>query len=124
MTTPVERMRAIAWGRELLTMLQADPAVPEDLKQAARRLQATYPRASDLLKELQHGGSTFPTEAVLSIEPARPLFENVQARRAGSPETQLQARFTLRHFPLRRWAGDLYAAALSCHVDDWLAPDP
>lgn len=120
MTTPVQRMRALRWGLELLSLMRADQTVPETLRQHAAELQPNYPTPDELSELLALRAKLLPRPVADAIEEAGRLFEDLDRSGQGVEGTRRQLLFTLRHFPLR---GDaFYMADFGAFggVSDWL----
>lgn len=101
MSTPVERMRALRWGFELLGAMQQDPSLPPACVVQASCLADIYPTPQALAHLLTSDSRAWPFEFGLAIEQARDLFQHVHFMGLGSPETRRHTLFTLRHFPLQ-----------------------
>jgi len=122
-TTPVERMRALRWGYELLGAMQQDQSLPSEYVARATCLADVYPTPQALAQLLERDSCAWPFEYGLAIDQARGLFEDVQHAGLGSPETRRHTLYTLRHFPLQRAKAWVAAAASPDALGAWLAPE-
>jgi len=120
-TTPVERMRALRWGFELLGALQKDRSLPSEFVERASCLARAYPTPRALVQLLACDSRAWPFEYGLAIDQARSLFQDVQQAGLGSPETRRHTLYTLRHYPLQDAKAWVNAAASSDGLGVWLA---
>lgn len=123
MTTPVERMRSLRWGRELLESLQSDTSLPEGFAARAALLAPTFPTPQALTRLLEADVPRWPPEFSVAIDGARLLFEEIQFDGHGSRQTRRDVLYTLRHFPLQRASTWAAAASVPGGLRNWLAPE-
>jgi len=100
MTTPSERMRALRWGWELLGTLRHDELISPALARRAEEIALRYPTPSALIELLKSDNPSLPADFGETLDTARLLFQEVQFGSNGKLQTQRDAMFTLRHFPL------------------------
>ena len=119
MTVPIERARAIHWGRDFLDRLPQDASLPEPVIAEAMRIAWAYPTLEEFDDRLRSGAPGLPTKWVQAFLDAFRLFERLSMSGLGSAKTRDLLMYTLRHFPdemsIRILAG---AVAL----DAWLLP--
>lgn len=99
MTMPVERMRSLRWGAQLLDLIQQDGDLEVGIRRRAARLMSSYPQPSDLVALLEAHAMALPAEMGAAIDAARSLFEQIHSSAIGSAKTRHLALYTLRHFP-------------------------
>ena len=119
-TVPHERTRAIRWGKDMLASIQADDAIPTDLRTRAREIDAGYPTALALRDWLAAGKNGLPTGWATGIGSAYELFIAVQWPAVGYETTRRELTATLRHFP-DPYTVDLIATGFE-PIARWLLP--
>ena len=123
MTMPVERMRALRWGHELLSAIQGDVTLPESVRARANGLSDHYPSARSLHDLLTVRARALPAAWADSIEAAGHLFEELQFSGAGTTETRRHLLYTRRHFPSRGAAQAVARPGQLGTLSDWIAPE-
>ena len=106
MTIPIERMRALRWGGELLEAIQKDDSVLESFKRRAELVVWRYPTSDSLIGLIMSGAERLSRDVAEAIDEAGILFEDLQRSGFANTATLRLAMFTLRHFPLRGTALD------------------
>jgi hypothetical protein len=123
MTIPIERLRAIGWGRELLFTMRFDVTLPSHLRIEALALEDNYPTKAELLALVTAGPGAFPKAWGASIEGARSLFQKVHLGDLSSQTTRRDAYYTLRHFPEAGWSKTAEAATALGQLGEWIERD-
>lgn len=101
MTIPVERMRALRWGYELLQEMGQDQSLPEWARARASALQVVYPVPHALAQHVVNERGGLPKPWADAMSEALELFENVSFSGQGSVRTRRSLLFTRRHYPDR-----------------------
>jgi hypothetical protein len=122
MTTAEERTRSLRWAHELLSEIDSDPMVAEDLRGRARALVETFPSPEAIQELVESQADRLPERMATAIESARTLFVDIQLSATGASSTRNSLLYTLRHFPLKG-AADHAKRRFAGGVDDWLARD-
>lgn len=97
MTTHDERLRALAWGRELMQDLVADPSMKLEMRDRAAALLNGYPEADSIKARLEDLGDAALLDAAQKIEGTIGLLAFLQ--REPSEAWAERARHVERHFP-------------------------
>ena len=123
MTIPVERMRALRWGHELLAEIQEDPKLPKRLKRRAKEIALHYPAPLELVRLLEANADELPHELGVAINDAARLFNELRCSRYGTEQTRRSLVFTLRHYPA--YAAESIKARFGTAggLTYWLAPE-
>lgn len=120
MTIPIERMRALRWGYELLQEMGQDQSLPEEARARAGALLAAYPMPHALAQHTvdEHGG--LPKKWADTMAESLDLFEEVKFSGRGSVHTRRSLLFTCRHYPDRSL---IWLMVSVSSLQDWLAAD-
>lgn len=98
MTIPIERMRALKWGLELLGRMSQGTDVPEGLAIAAERIAVAFPNQHEIEARLEAGAVGMPRAWTDSLLDARRLFISLRCT-SGAENIDRDLKFVLRHFP-------------------------
>jgi hypothetical protein len=109
MTTPVERMRSLRFGREMAEILARDSSTPSAVRSLATVALASYPTTEQWIDLLCQPGKPLPSGLAHGVRSMRQLLENTQVTRDKGGEFHCAVRRTLRHFPsvaeIDAWCG-------------------
>ena len=120
MTMPIERMRALRWGYELLQEMGQDQSLPEVTRARAGALLAAYPIPEALARHVVDERGGLPKTWGDSMSEALNLFEAVGFSGQGSVQTRRSLLFTRRHYPERSLIGLMVRVSSLRH---WLAAE-
>ena len=111
MTTPVERMRSLRFGREMLEIFVQDPSMPCRVGRLALQAHAVYPTTEQWIDLLNRCDKPLPIGLAYAMLSVRQLLVDATALNGEDEEIHAALRRTLRHFP-------------SCaEIDAWCGPD-
>ena len=99
MTTPLERMRSIRWGREVLEQIAIDPLVPGPMQVRAAVLSSKYPTTDLIEGHIANSGHGLPLDWAVILGQALTLFGEIGGDGFGSDDTRLRIRYVQRHYP-------------------------
>ena len=119
MTVPIERARAIHWGRDFLDQVPHDASLPESVIAEAVRIAWAYPPLEEFDDRLRSGAPGLPTTWVEALLDAFRLFERLSLSGLGSAKTRDLLMYTRRHFPDEMSVRIMAGAVV---LDAWLLP--
>lgn len=111
MTTPVERMRALRFGYEMLEILLRDPSIPCRVRSQALQARLVYPTTEQWIDLLNRRDEPLPAGLSHALRSVRQLLTDAVAVDCEGEELHASLRRSLRHFPS-------YA-----EIDAWCVPD-
>jgi hypothetical protein len=120
MTLPVERMRSLRWGLELLQAMLADPSLPAPMRLRTQSLLPRYPTPDQLRRLLAEGVTGLPDELCAAIDDAADLFQDLRLGEWGSAELRRHQLYVLRHFPSRGTAPRPAVRFITDGLWDWI----
>ena len=100
MTTPVERLRALRCGEQLLQSILA-ASVPAELRHRAARLIDRYPHQPQLDTLLSEPNSWLSREVARALFDAGLLFEQLARPEHSGFVSRPLLQYAMRHFPSR-----------------------
>lgn len=124
MTIPIERLRSLRWGLELIEAMQLDQTVPEPLREQAAELQPSYPTPANLIMLLIEDAETLPMPYANAIEAAGRLFNRLAISHQGTETTRHHLLYTERHFPLPGDAQFMATYGAFGGLASWIACEP
>jgi hypothetical protein len=98
MTTPEERLRNLIWGRETLTELAEDDALPPAWRSEATSLLNDYPPLARLQQSDSDGLTALQDEFVRVLVEARWFFMRVRSHPSSNDQRRYSLTVVLRHF--------------------------
>ena len=120
MTMPIERMRALRWGYELLQEMGQDQSLPEVTRARAGALLVVYPVPEALARHVVEDRGGLPKTWADALSEALDLFEAVGFRGQSSAQTRRSLLFTRRHYPDHQ---HIRLMANVGSLKDWLAAE-
>lgn len=117
MTMPIERMRALRWGAEVLEELTRDEGLGPDTRLRAAEILAVYPDVKELARWVAEAKAGLPQGWVQAVVDAGEFFRTVSVSGRGSGQSRQALRFTLRHFPDEE---TIRLIGLSPRISEWL----
>jgi hypothetical protein len=123
MTLPVERMRSLRWGLELLQAIPVDPSLPDAIQRRALDLAPRYPTPEDLRHLLADGAFGLPEDHRLAIHDAAALFDDLRLGGWGSQATRHHLQYVLRHFPKANSVPRMSERPIFGGLSDWIEPE-
>lgn len=120
MTIPVERMRALRWGYELLQEMGQDQSLPQEARARPGALLAVYPMPHALAQHVSDERGGLPMTWADAMAEAQDLFQEVGISGQGSVQTRRSLLFTRRHYPDRSLIGLMMRVR---SLQDWLAAE-
>ncbi len=124
MTMPDERTRSLRWAYELLTEIDLDQEVHDDLRIRARSVAIGFPAPEALQALITSKSECLPASFAEAIESARDLFMDIQCRSTGSNVTRNSVLYTLRHYPSARNVSCLTVGWGQSGIEDWIVRQP
>lgn len=109
MTTPVERMRALRFGCEMLEILLRDPSRPCRVSRQVLQARLVYPTTEQWIDLLNHRDEPLPAGLSHAMRSVRQLLTDALAVDGDGEELHASLRRSLRHFPsfaeIDAWCG-------------------
>lgn len=126
MTTPVERMRALRFGCEMLEILSRDPSMPCRASLQALQARSVYPTVEQWIDLLKRRDEPLPTGLSQAMRSVRQLFTDALAVDGEDEELHASLRRSLRHFPsfaeIDAWCGSDSIGDIRSHLvseEEW-----
>ena len=123
MTTPIERLRSIGWGGELLDALELDSEVSTDIRVRVAALKHSYPSPQKLHALIDSRPVVLPIEIAEAFGAAGQLFVDLARRACGCAQTRRQLMYVQRHFPAQDELNYCTDPLPSWSISDWIEPD-
>lgn len=126
MTTPVERMRALRFGCEMLEILLRDPSMPCRVSRQALQARLVYPTTEQWIDLLDHRNEPLPAGLSHAMRSVRQLLTDALAVDGRGDELHASLRRSLRHFPslpeIDSWCGSDLTGDIRSHLmreEEW-----
>lgn len=126
MTTPVERMRALRFGYEMLEILLRDPSMPCRVSRQALQARLVYPTTEQWIDLLNRRDEPLPAGLSHAMRSVRQLLTDALAVHGEGEELHASLRRSLRHFPswpeIETWCGADSTGNIRSHLvpeEEW-----
>jgi hypothetical protein len=120
MTMPMERMRAIRFGFEMLDEAVHDNELPLAIRQRAQSVLHHYPRPAELEELLTRDPAPLPQKWASALIDARTLLVDLHRQPGSTAMTRWSVTVTLRHFPHEC---DIWYFARAPDLAEWFQPE-
>lgn len=121
MTTPAERLRALRQAEELLDRIDADPQLPDIVRQRAHDIVLCFPSQQELLVGRMTPGATLSSSAAQAIFDAGVFLAALGWRDIVDTDVRLLLETVMRHYPTDRDGWQSASSLLAMPVNELLA---